>query len=116
VPALITALKQVEGAYSLLVMNNDYLVAVRDPLGFRPLVMGEFRGSPVFASESCAFDLIGARYQREVEPRDMIIVSLKEESSIKSVRHFEDKPKRGCVFEYIYLARPDSRLYGESVH
>ena len=113
--ALVKALKQVRGAYSLLVLNQDYLVAVRDPHGFRPLVLGEFNGTPVFASETCAFDLIGATYKRDIQPGEMVVVSLKS-GSVKISSPFPPAEKKRCVFEYIYLARPDSSLYGESVH
>lgn len=114
--ALVNALTQVDGAFSLLVLNQEMLIAVRDPYGFRPLVLGDLRGSPVFASESCAFNLIGAKYVREVEPGEMIVVPLKDPSRLESSKPFAAKPKTRCVFEYIYLARPDSVLYGESVH
>jgi amidophosphoribosyltransferase len=116
--ALIAALRQVEGAYSLLAMNHEMLIAVRDPYGFRPLVMGEFNGSTIFASETCAFDLIGATYLREVEPGEMVIVPVVGgKEAIKSVRPLPaPSQSRRCVFEYIYFARPDSLLYGENVH
>lgn len=114
--ALVAALKQVKGAYSILAMNSKTLVAVRDPNGFRPLVMGDFNGSPVFASETNAFDLMGARYEREVKPGEMIVVDL-ESGFSKSSFPFEAKaPLTRCVFEYIYFARPDSQLYGANVH
>jgi len=114
--ALVTALKQVEGAYSLLVLNSEFMIAARDPYGFRPLVMGELRGNPVFASETTAFDLIGAKYLREVEPGEIIVSPHKSPMAFSTIRPFERKPKRRCIFEYVYLARPDSALYGESVH
>ena len=114
--ALVTALKQVEGAYSLLVLNQECLIAARDPYGFRPLVMGELRGNPVFASETTAFDLIGAKYLREVEPGEVIVSPHKSPMAFSTMRPFERKARKRCVFEYIYLARPDSLLYGESVH
>lgn len=114
--ALVAALKQVEGAYSLLVLNSEYLIAARDPFGFRPLVMGELRGNPVFASETTAFDLIGAKYLREVEPGEVIVLPHKSPMAFSTLRPFDRQPKRRCIFEYVYLARPDSALYGESVH
>ncbi len=114
--ALVHALKQVEGAYSLLVMNHEKLIAIRDPHGFRPLVMGSLRGSPVFASETCAFDLLGAQYIREVQPGEMIVVPLASPSAMRSVSPFAEAPRKRCVFEHIYFARPDSLLYGERVH
>jgi amidophosphoribosyltransferase len=114
VKALIHALKQVEGAYSLLVLNQDYLIAVRDPKGFRPLVYGTLNGKPVFASETTAFDLIGATYEREVAPGEMIIVSLKENFSISSSSPFEVTAPKRCVFEQVYFARPDSIVFEET--
>ncbi|MBY0370993.1 amidophosphoribosyltransferase [bacterium] len=114
--ALVAALKRVEGAYSLLVMNHEKLIAIRDPHGFRPLVMGTLRGAPVFASETCAFDLIGAQYIREVQPGEMIVVPLSNPAAFRSLSPFAETPRKRCVFEYIYFARPDSLLYGERVH
>lgn len=114
VGALVSALKRVEGAYSLLVMNRDELVAVRDPMGFRPLVMGELKGALVFASETTALDLIGATYLREIKPGEVLRVTRdgKEESTFP----FRQTEIRRCVFEYVYFARPDSLLYGDNVH
>ncbi|MBI4403634.1 MAG: amidophosphoribosyltransferase [Deltaproteobacteria bacterium] len=114
--ALIHALKLVEGAYSLLVLSRESLIAVRDPYGFRPLITGTLNGSRVFASESCAFDLIGAKYEREIEPGEMMIVPFNRPKGLKSLFPFEKKERKRCVFEYIYLARPDSLLFGENVH
>jgi amidophosphoribosyltransferase len=113
--ALVTALKKVEGAYSLLVLSQDNLIAVRDPYGFRPLVLGDFNGSPVFASETCAFDLIGAKTVREVLPGEMLVIPLKG-GAMQSSFPFPKKEAKRCVFEYVYFARPDSNLYGENVH
>lgn len=114
--ALVHALKQVEGAYSLLLMNHEKLIAIRDPFGFRPLVMGSLRGNPVFASETCAFDLIGAQYIREVEPGEMIVVPLSSPAAFRSISPFPAQPRKRCIFESIYFARPDSLAYGERVH
>lgn len=114
--AMISALGQVEGAYSILAMNKETLIAVRDPYGFRPLVMGDMNGTPVFASETCAFDLIGAKYVREVAPGEMVVVPMKDPSKTRSLRPFGEKPLKRCVFEYIYFARPDSDVYGDNVH
>ncbi len=114
--ALVHALGQVVGAYSLLVMNHEKLIAIRDPQGFRPLVMGKLRGSTVFASETCAFDLLGAEYVREVEPGEMVVVPLAKPYATRSSRPFEPAPHKRCVFEYVYFARPDSNLYGKRVH
>ncbi len=114
--ALIQALRQVEGAYSLLVLVRDKLIAVRDPRGFRPLVMGDFLGASVFSSETTAFDLIGAKYRREVAPGEMIVVPLDAPKNLVSSFPFEKAQARRCVFESIYFARPDSLLYGQNVH
>lgn len=116
VSALTSALKKVEGAYSLLVLNQDYFVAVRDPRGFRPLVMGQVNGKPVFASETTAFDLIGAKYEREVKPGEMIVISFKEGFSVKSYFPFQKQEPKRCVFEFIYFARPDSSIFGATVY
>jgi len=114
--ALVRALKQLEGAYSLLILSQELLIAVRDPRGFRPLVMGKLGDSVCFASETTAFDLIGAQYEREVQPGEMIIVPLKNPKAMQSLRPFIHKDSHRCIFEFIYLARPDSLLYDYSVH
>lgn len=116
VRGLTTALAQLEGAYSLLVMNQEYLIAVRDPQGFRPLVMGRLKGKPVFASETTAFDLIGATYEREVAPGEMIIVSLNKDEDLRSYFPFHQREAKKCVFEQIYFARPDSVVFGAGVY
>ncbi|GMT42020.1 MAG: amidophosphoribosyltransferase [bacterium] len=110
---VVDALLQVKGAYSLLVMTETELVAVRDPRGFRPLAMGSLNGAVVFASETCAFDLIGAKYERDVEPGEMIVVS---DGGIESFFPFSKKPAAQCIFEFVYFARPDSIVFGETVH
>lgn len=114
--ALTTALAQVEGAYSLLVMDQSKLIAVRDPHGFRPLVMGNFQGKPVFASETTAFDLMGARYEREIAPGEMVIVDLSEKEAVRSFFPFHPIPSRKCIFEQVYFARPDSLMFGAGVY
>lgn len=114
--ALVVALRQVEGAYSLLVLLKDRLIAVRDPRGFRPLVLGEYLGGPVFSSETTAFDLIGAKYVREISPGEMVTVPLGAPKNMSSSFPFDRAPLRRCVFEAIYFARPDSLLYGQNVH
>ncbi len=111
--ALIEALKQVKGAYSLLVMNKDTIYAVRDPHGFRPLVLGKLKNSYVIASETCAFDIIDAQYIREVEQGEMLEFS---DKGMKSYFPLEKKEQSLCVFEYIYFSRPDSMIYDESVY
>lgn len=114
--ALVQTLNQVEGAYSLLLLSEHKLIAVRDPYGFRPLVMGKLNGKPVFASETTAFDLVGAQYEREVEPGEMITVSLNNGYSCRSSFPLAKREVRRCVFEQIYFARPDSVLYGANVY
>lgn len=116
VQALISALKKLTGAYSILMLHKDVLVAVRDPNGFRPLVMGKLNGHPVFSSETTALDLMGATYEREVEPGEMVVVHHKDNLITKFLRPFEAAPQKRCIFEYVYFARPDSLLYGENVY
>jgi len=112
--ALIFALKQVRGAYSLLIMNRDKIYAVRDPYGFRPLVLGKLNDKTyVVASETCAFDIIDAKYEREIEPGELVEIST---AGVKSCRPFEKKNQSLCVFEYIYFSRPDSIIFGKSVY
>jgi amidophosphoribosyltransferase len=113
------ALAQMQGAYSIVFLTTDELVAVRDPHGFRPLCLGTLRpapghpGSPVVASEPSAFELIGAEYVRDVEPGEMLVF---DRAGIRSLRPFESKPQRTCIFEYVYFARPDAILGGISVY
>jgi len=111
--AMIYALRQIKGAYSLLVMNRNNLYAVRDPNGFRPLVLGKLDDAWVVASETCAFDIIDAQYVREVQPGELLEISA---SGVKSYFPFERQKQSLCVFEYIYFSRPDSIIYGNSVH
>lgn len=114
--ALVNALNQVDGAYSLLLLSEHKLIAVRDPYGFRPLVMGKLNGKPVFASETTAFDLIGAQYEREVEPGEMISVTLNNGYASRSSFPLARRETKRCVFEQIYFARPDSVIYGANVY
>ena len=110
------ALQRVKGAYSLLFLTEDAVIAVRDPMGIRPLCLGLLPSSKdahVIASEPCAFDLIGAEYVRDVEPGEMLII---DASGIRSVRPLPPAPARPCIFEYVYFARPDSKLGGRSVY
>ena len=111
--ALADALNQVEGAYSLVVLTRDEIYAIRDPRGFRPLVLGRFDGAWVVASETCAFDLIDAEYVREVEPGEMVRIS---RSGIESIRFVPDKPHQYCIFEHVYFSRPDSVIFGRPVN
>jgi amidophosphoribosyltransferase len=109
---LAEALTGVEGAYSLLVLVGDTLLAARDPRGWRPLVMGRLGDAPVFASESCALDIIGARVEREIEPGEIVQV---DADGVRTAARLEARESRKCVFEYVYFARPDSRVFGGSV-
>jgi amidophosphoribosyltransferase len=110
---LSAALSQVTGAYSLLILAEGKLIAVRDPHGFRPLVMGRLRDSYVFASETSCFELIEAEYIREIEPGEMVVA---DGVAVRSFRPFEPAPPRFCIFEHVYFARPDSQLNGRSVY
>ncbi len=113
--ALVYALRQIRGAYSLLVLNQEVMIACRDPHGLRPLVLGDFQGSPVLSSETTAFDLIGAKYIREIMPGEMLTISLKDKT-MRSSRPLEQCPRRRCIFEYVYFGKPDSHIYGANVH
>lgn len=112
---IVAALAQVRGAYSLVFLTPHELVAVRDPHGFRPLVFGRIpeRDAVVVTSETCALDLVGARYEREVEPGEVLWVTLE---GVQSFKPFPSAPRTSCIFEYIYFARPDSRVYDRSVY
>jgi amidophosphoribosyltransferase len=111
---VIDALGQVAGAYSLVFLSEDRLIAARDPHGFRPLVLGRLKdGGIVVASETCALDLVEATYEREIEPGEILVVS---EQGLESHRPFVAVQPHRCIFEYIYFARPDSRMYGRNVY
>jgi amidophosphoribosyltransferase len=110
---LIDALKQIEGAFSLVCVAKDMLIGVRDPLGVRPLVLGKQGDAYVLASESCALDIVGAEIVRDLDPGEMVLIT---KAGIKSVKPFPAKQSRFCVFEYIYFARPDSVLEGRGVY
>jgi amidophosphoribosyltransferase len=109
----IEALRQIEGAYALVALSNKKLIGARDPLGIRPLVLGELDGRYILASETCALDIIGARFVRDIENGEIVVIS---EDGIESLRPFPRKPMRPCIFEYIYFARPDSIVHGRSVY
>jgi amidophosphoribosyltransferase len=111
--AIADALNQVEGAYSLLVLTPEELFAIRDPRGFRPLVLGQLGDSWLVASETCAFDLLGATYVREIEPGEMLRIS---RSGLESIQFAPAKPHQQCIFEHVYFARPDSVVFGRSVN
>ncbi len=109
----IDSLSQVEGAYALIALTNKKLIGVRDPLGIRPLVLGQLEGNYILASETCAFDIIGAKFIREVDNGEIIVIT---QSGLESFKPFPRLNARPCVFEYIYFARPDSSVGGLSVY
>ena len=109
---VVDALKHLEGAYSMVFLTEKKLVAVRDPIGFRPLVLGRVKNGYVIASETTALDLIEAELLREIEPGEMVVI---DEDGLKSSFPFEKREQKRCIFEYVYFARPDSKLFGDSV-
>ncbi len=111
--ALSIALARVEGAYSLVMLTRDKIIAARDPRGFRPLALGKLNGGWVVASETCAFDLVGAEYIRDVEPGEIIII---DAHGYKSLKPFAPMKHCHCIFELIYFARPDSQIFGQNVY
>jgi amidophosphoribosyltransferase len=110
---MIDALLRIEGAYSLVALTDSCVIGVRDPLGVRPLVLGRLDGSHIVASETCALDIIGAEFVRDVEAGEMVVL---DASGVHSLRPFPATRRRFCIFEYIYFARPDSLVEGESVY
>ncbi|MEM6303587.1 MAG: amidophosphoribosyltransferase [Pseudomonadota bacterium] len=108
------ALRQVEGAFSIVAMTRSKLIGVRDPLGIRPLVLGKLGEGHVLASETCALDIIGAEFIREIEPGEMVVI--KPDGKIDSYMPFEQVKPRPCIFEYVYFSRPDSIVGGKSVY
>jgi amidophosphoribosyltransferase len=110
--AIAASLSKVMGAFSLLFLTNDALVAARDPWGFRPLVIGTLEGATIVASETCALDLIDAEYVRDVEPGELVVI---DRNGIRSFHPFPPEPHRQCVFEHVYFARPDSLVFGRNV-
>ncbi len=111
--AVKNTMKRIKGAYSLLVMSSTKMIAVRDPQGFRPLCMGKMGKNIIFASETCALDILGAKFERDVKPGEIITIT---NNTIKSDEYICDENKGLCIFEYIYFARPDSIIDGVSVH
>jgi len=105
-------LKHVKGAYSVIFLTEDSIIAARDPQGFRPLCLGKYKKGYVVASETCAFDIIGAKYIREIEPGEVLQISKK---GLRSVSPLKKHHHAFCIFEYIYFARPDSKVFGENV-
>ncbi|WP_022854704.1 amidophosphoribosyltransferase [Thermodesulfobacterium thermophilum] len=115
VEAIAETIKKIKGAYSVLLLYDDTLVAFRDPWGFRPLCLGMINGGYVIASETCAFDLIGAQYLREVAPGEILVITQEGPKSYFPFKK-EKLPKSHCVFEFIYFARPDSHIFGKTVY
>jgi amidophosphoribosyltransferase len=110
---IIDAIFQIQGGYALVMITQNTLIGVRDPFGIRPLVIGKIKDSYVFASETCALDIIGAKYIRDVENGEVVFI---ENDKLKSIKPFTPRKVRPCVFEYIYFARPDSLLNGKSAY
>ena len=111
--AIVDALSQVRGAFSFVMLTHDRVFGVRDPHGFRPLAIGRIGDAWVLCSETCALDLIGAAYVREVEPGELVVLSA---AGVKSVKPFGPAQHAHCIFEHVYFARPDSYVFGESVN
>ena len=110
---IIDGIKKIEGAYSLLFLSRTKMFAMRDPHGFRPLSLGRVGDGYVVASESCAFDLIGAKFIRDIEPGELLI--FEKDKAPQSIKLYEPSPKH-CIFEYVYFARPDSNIFGKNVY
>jgi len=110
---IIDATSQIEGAFSLVIIHEGKIIALRDPYGVRPLVLGKLGDAYVVASETCAFDIIGAKFERDIEHGEMILI---DENGVKSLKPFPEKPSKFCIFEYVYFARPDSSIEGKNVY
>ncbi len=111
--ALIDSISQVRGAYSIAVLTRDRLIAARDPHGFRPLALGGLGDAFIVCSETCALDLIGATYIREVEPGELLVITA---GGVRSIKPFRPQPLQHCIFEHVYFSRPDSYVFGDSVN
>lgn len=111
--AIVESVSQVSGAFSLVLLTPSNLIAVRDPHGFRPLALGRIGDGYVVCSETCAMDLIGARYERDIEPGEVLVIG---EEGLRSYEPFPKTPASHCVFEHVYFARPDSYVFGQSVN
>ena len=113
------AISRIEGAYCLTILTDDKLIAARDPYGFRPLALGKLNGAFVVASETCAFDIMSAKFIREIEPGEIVIIDEEalQKNEEKSIKHvpFNNVGKKHCIFEYIYFSRPDSFIFGHNV-
>jgi amidophosphoribosyltransferase len=111
--ALVESIAQIRGAYSVALLTKNRLIAARDPNGFRPLALGRLGEAWIVCSETCALDLIGATYERDVEPGEIVIIS---DGGVRSIKPFPPQPLAHCVFEHVYFARPDSYVFGRSVN
>ncbi len=121
VDALIEALKHIEGGYALVVLNKDYLIGARDPNGIRPLMLGKVGGSYLLASETCAFDINGGKYIRDIKPGEIVIIDKRcinanDADCSTSVFPFPEAKPKFCIFEYVYFSRPDSQIEGKDVY
>ena len=114
VDRFIDALQQIEGAYALVALTNKKLIGARDPLGIRPLVLGELDGCPILASETCALDIIGAKFVRDIENGEVVVID--DERRHEPASRSRRGAPRPCIFEYVYFARPDSVVHGRSVY
>lgn len=113
VDRITDALQQMQGAYSLVALTRRKLIGVRDPYGVRPLVLGQLGSAWIMTSETCALDIIGANFVREIEPGEIVVI---DENGVQSVKPFQEAPRRFCIFEHIYFARPDSLMDGQAVY
>ncbi len=113
VDAILESLPKIEGAYSMVILGGDFLVGARDPYGFRPLVLGRLKDAYILASETCALDLIGAKYEREIAPGEVVCIT---KSGIQSFHLPPANRHAFCIFEHVYFSRPDSVIFGDSVH
>ena len=111
--AIIESVSQIRGAFSMVMLTSDKIIAVRDPHGFRPLAVGRLGDATIVCSETCALDLIGATYVRDVEPGEVLVI---DPSGLRSFKPFAQAPPAHCIFEHVYFARPDSYVFGESVN
>ena len=111
--ALVDTLLKIKGAFSLIILRENELIGVRDPNGFRPLCIGQLDQAYLLASETCALDLLGAKFLREVEPGEVVMIN---SSGLRSLNPFPAQNKSFCIFEHVYFARPDSTIFGDSVH
>ena len=118
VDRFVEALHDIQGAYAIVCLTNNILIGARDPIGIRPLVLGDRDGAPILASETCALDMIGAKFVRSVEPGEVVVATRAKNGDIKLDSHFPfpKRPARPCIFEFVYFSRPDSVIDGRSVY